>query len=144
MRTAGLLAEMEADGPLWAGILEPPALSQRDGWGARTRMKDASSTDVIVHHGVALTTFYQCGDAYRLDPETLAFITERSPVSPYRPFRWRDGELDALERKLHAGLDAWGKEHYIRSLNGLRSDDDKKNVTQWIEQIRNDPQRYGG
>ncbi|EYF05050.1 carotenoid oxygenase family protein [Chondromyces apiculatus] len=72
VKTAGLLAELEADGPLWAGILESPALSQRDGWGARTRMKDASSTDVIVHNGVALTTFYQCGDAYRLDPETLA------------------------------------------------------------------------
>ena len=31
-------------------------------------MKDASSTDVIVHRGTALTSFYQCGDLYRLDP----------------------------------------------------------------------------
>ena len=74
VRTAGLLAELEAGGPLWAGILESPTLSkvQGRGWGARTRMKDASSTDVIVHNGVALTTFYQCGDAYLLDPTTLA------------------------------------------------------------------------
>ena len=72
VRTAGLLAELEAGGPLWAGILESPELSKRDGWGARTRMKDASSTDVVVHNGVALTTFYQCGDAYLLDPTTLA------------------------------------------------------------------------
>jgi len=71
VRTAGLLAELEAKKALWAGILETPDLSERDGWGARTRMKDASSTDVIVHNGLALTTFYQCGDGYLLDPMTL-------------------------------------------------------------------------
>ncbi|AKT41175.1 carotenoid oxygenase family protein [Chondromyces crocatus] len=72
VKTEGLLAELEAGETLWAGILEAPALSKRDGWGARTRMKDASSTDVLVHHGVALSTFYQCGEAYQLDLETLA------------------------------------------------------------------------
>lgn len=72
VKTRGLAAEIEAGEALWAGILESPELSKRgDGWGARTRMKDASSTDVIVHAGHALTTFYQCGDAYRLDPRTL-------------------------------------------------------------------------
>jgi carotenoid cleavage dioxygenase len=71
VRTAGLAAELEAGQPLWAGIIEPPARSQRDGWGARGRMKDASSTDVVVHAGRALTTFYQCGDAYQHDPLTL-------------------------------------------------------------------------
>jgi len=69
--TRGLAAEIEAGRALWAGILEDPARSERDGWGARRRMKDASSTDVIVHRGAALTTFYQCGDAYLLDPRTL-------------------------------------------------------------------------
>jgi carotenoid cleavage dioxygenase len=69
--TAGLAAELEAGEPLWAGIIEPPAKSKRDGWGARGRMKDASSTDVTVHAGVALTTFFQCGDAYQHDPVTL-------------------------------------------------------------------------
>ncbi len=72
IRTRGLAAELEAGAPLWAGIMEPPAKSLRDGWGARTRMKDASSTDVIVHAGRALSTFYQCGDVYVMDPETLA------------------------------------------------------------------------
>ncbi|MEO6771933.1 MAG: carotenoid oxygenase family protein [Kofleriaceae bacterium] len=71
VRTAGLAAELEAGAPLWAGIIENPAKSQREGWGARGRMKDASSTDVTVHAGVALTTFYQCGDVYQLDA-TLA------------------------------------------------------------------------
>lgn len=71
VRTPGLAAELAAGEALWAGIVEPPALSRRDGWGARTRMKDASSTDVIVHNGAALTTFYQCGDGHLTDPVTL-------------------------------------------------------------------------
>ncbi|MGZ3418058.1 MAG: carotenoid oxygenase family protein [Polyangiales bacterium] len=71
VRTSGLLAELEAGQALWAGILESPEASLRDGCGARTRMKDASSTDIVVHRGEALTTFYQCGDVHRLDPRTL-------------------------------------------------------------------------
>ncbi|MFT3692742.1 MAG: carotenoid oxygenase family protein [Kofleriaceae bacterium] len=67
IRTKGLAAELSAGTPLWAGIIENPAKSQREGWGARGKMKDASSTDVVVHNGKALTTFYQCGDAYQLD-----------------------------------------------------------------------------
>jgi carotenoid cleavage dioxygenase-like enzyme len=71
VRTAGFEAELAAGGPLWAGLAEPPNRSLRDGWGARTRMKDASSTDVVVHAGRALTSFYQCGDLYAHDPTTL-------------------------------------------------------------------------
>jgi carotenoid cleavage dioxygenase len=71
IRTAGLEAELAAGGPLWAGLAEPPSRSRRDGWGARTRMKDASSTDVVIHAGRALTSFYQCGDLYASDPRTL-------------------------------------------------------------------------
>ncbi len=71
VRTAGLAAELEAGAPQWAGIIESPAKSLRDGWGARGRMKDASSTDVVVHARTALTTFYQCGDAYAMDPTSL-------------------------------------------------------------------------
>jgi len=73
IQTRGLAAEMAAGKPLWAGIIERPSLSiESHGWGARTRMKDASSTDVVVHAGRALTTFYQCGDVYKSDPVTLA------------------------------------------------------------------------
>jgi carotenoid cleavage dioxygenase-like enzyme len=71
VRTDGFLAEQEAKEPLWAGLAEPPSASVRDGWGARGRLKDSSSTDVVVHAGVALSSFYQCGDLYRLDPLTL-------------------------------------------------------------------------
>ena len=73
VRTDGFLAEQEAAAPLWTGMLDTPERSVReDGWGARGRMKDASSTDVVVHNGKALTTFWQCGDVYQLDPITLA------------------------------------------------------------------------
>ena len=37
-------------------------------------MKDASSTDVVVHRGMALTSHYQCGDLYRTDPCTGAAL----------------------------------------------------------------------
>lgn len=71
VRTDGLAAENAAGGPLWPGIAEPTALAKVDyGWGARTLMKDASSTDVVVHRGTALTSFYQCGDLHRVDPYT--------------------------------------------------------------------------
>ncbi len=71
VRTSGLDAELAAAAPLWAGIIEAPAKSLRDGWGARGRMKDTSSTDVVVHAGRALTSFYQCGELYAHDPRTL-------------------------------------------------------------------------
>ena len=72
VRTEGLRAEEEAGRSLWAGIAENPQVSEReDGWTARGRMKDASSTDVVVHRGIALSSFWQCGDLYQLDPRTL-------------------------------------------------------------------------
>jgi carotenoid cleavage dioxygenase len=72
VRTVGLAAEQAAGHALWAGSAERPESAERsDGWGARGRMKDASSTDVVVHRGLALSSFYQCGDLYRLDPRTL-------------------------------------------------------------------------
>lgn len=71
VRTKAFEAELEAGGPLWAGVTENPAKSLREGWGARAKTKDASSTDVIVHNGKALTSFYLCGDLYAMDPRTL-------------------------------------------------------------------------
>ncbi|MEM9654269.1 MAG: carotenoid oxygenase family protein [Actinomycetota bacterium] len=79
VRTKGLAAEIDSGGALWAGFVERPEDALRsDGWGARTRMKDASSTDVVVHGGVALTSFWQCGDLYRLDPITLETLGTES------------------------------------------------------------------
>ncbi|MGO4382650.1 carotenoid oxygenase family protein [Specibacter sp. RAF43] len=72
VQTDGLKAEIAAGEALWPGLAEPPSLSKVDyGWGARGLLKDSSSTDVVVHNGEVLTTFYQCGDLYRLSGTTL-------------------------------------------------------------------------
>ncbi|WP_028476813.1 carotenoid oxygenase family protein [Nocardia sp. CNY236] len=88
VRTDGLMAETEAGSALWAGVSEPPDLAKKDhGWGARGRMKDASSTDVIVHRGMALTSFYMCGDLYRLDPYTAETKGKQTWGGAF-PFEW--------------------------------------------------------
>ena len=88
VRTDGLAAEDEAGGALWPGLAEPVQVAKRDyGWGARTLMKDASSTDVIVHRGTALTSFYQCGDLYRVNPLT-AETTGKEDFNGGFPFEW--------------------------------------------------------
>ncbi|ASK88953.1 carotenoid oxygenase family protein [Sphingorhabdus sp. SMR4y] len=71
VRTEGFEAEQQEGGPLWVGIMGKPDDSRRPGWGAHGSVKDSSSTDVVVHAGAILSTFYQCGEGYRLDPETL-------------------------------------------------------------------------
>ncbi|MDZ4373772.1 MAG: carotenoid oxygenase family protein [Phenylobacterium sp.] len=71
IRTKGFLQEAAAGEALWAGLAEHPSKSKRPGWGAQGGLKDSSSTDVVVHAGRILSTFYQCGEGYRLDPETL-------------------------------------------------------------------------
>ncbi|MDH3303552.1 MAG: carotenoid oxygenase family protein, partial [Acidimicrobiia bacterium] len=79
VKTEGFLAEQEAKRSLWAGITEHPSNAIVDhGWGARSMMKDNASTDVIVHRGRALASFYQCGDLYALDPITLAELGRES------------------------------------------------------------------
>ncbi|MDT5218965.1 MAG: hypothetical protein QOF15_1070 [Mycobacterium sp.] len=79
IQTDGFLAEKEAGEPLWPGLAEPVQFAKREeGWGARGLMKDASSTDVIVHRGVALTSFYQCGDLYRVDPYSANTLGKES------------------------------------------------------------------
>lgn len=72
VRTEGFIAEQAAGEALWAGMFEAPDSARAPGgWGARTRMKDAASTDVVVHNREAIASFWQCGDLYRLDPVTL-------------------------------------------------------------------------
>jgi carotenoid cleavage dioxygenase-like enzyme len=71
IRTEGFVAEQEAGKALWTGFVNDAALSTRPGWGAQEYIKDSSSTDVVVHAGQVLSTFWQCGEGYRLDPYTL-------------------------------------------------------------------------
>ncbi len=82
VRTKGFLAEQEAGRSLWAGIATNPAKAELEGWGARGRMKDASSTDVVVHAGEIVSTFYMCGEGYLLDPYTLDDLGTAQWVPP--------------------------------------------------------------
>ena len=72
IRTDAMLLEQYHGEALWCGLAGQPRDSKRaSAIGARPRTKDASSTDVVVHRGQALTSFYLCGDLYRHDPVTL-------------------------------------------------------------------------
>jgi len=81
VRTRGFEAEQEAGQSLWGGLMDGPGVSLRPGFGAHGGLKDSSSTDVVVHGGKIVSTFYQCGEAYWLDPETL----EQGGVASWGP-----------------------------------------------------------
>lgn len=81
IRTRCFEAEQVAGGSLWGGLADGPGVSKRPGFGAHGGIKDSASTDVIVHRGKAIATFYQCGEGYVLDPETL----ENEGVAPWVP-----------------------------------------------------------
>jgi carotenoid cleavage dioxygenase-like enzyme len=81
VRTRCFEAEQTAGQSLWGGLMDGSGVSMRPGFGAHGRLKDSSSTDIIVHGGKAISTFYQCGEAYVLDPETL----EQHGVAPWVP-----------------------------------------------------------
>ncbi len=80
VRTRGFAAEQEAAGSLWGGLADPVSLARRPGFGAHGALKDSSSTDIVVHAGQALSTFYQCGEGYRMDPLTLRTLGVESWV----------------------------------------------------------------
>src|ERR1700744_5358282 len=81
VRTRCFDAEQEAGGSLWGGLADPAHLAKRPGYGAHGSLKDNASTDVVVHAGKALSTFYQCGEGYQLDPASL----ENDGVAPWVP-----------------------------------------------------------
>lgn len=129
VRTEAFLAEREAGESLWAGMAELPSSSLReDGWGARPRLKDASSTDVVVHRGEALSSFWMCGDLYRHDPSSLeplgrADFGGRFPaegVSAHPKVDERTGELLFFNYGLDAPYAHYGElsaegelQHYV-------------------------------
>ena len=82
VRTRCFQAEQEAGHSLWGSGMDPASVSRRPGFGAHGHLKDATSTDVVVHAGKILSTFYQCGEAYRVDPVTLATegVAEWAPL----------------------------------------------------------------
>jgi len=72
VRTHCFEAEQIAGRSLWGGLMDPWGTSVRPGFGAHGGLKDTGSTDIIVHAGTAYATLYQCGEAWMLDPVTLA------------------------------------------------------------------------
>ena len=80
VETTGFKMEQILGQSLWAGLMEGRGKSKLPGWGAQGYIKDSSSTDVVIHSGKALSTFYQCGEGYRLDPITLEQLGKESWV----------------------------------------------------------------
>jgi hypothetical protein len=70
----------------------------------------------------------------RTDPATLAAVAGHLP--DLLPFRFRDAVLDDLRRSVHQELDKYAEAHPFRTLWGLRTRDDKRMVTDVIEQVR--------
>ena len=107
VRTHGFAAEQEAGRSLYGGLMEPPKLAERRGRCVHPGLKDASSTDVVVHAGSVLSTYYQCGDGYRVNAETLETIgiehwTPIDGVSAHAKVDERTGELLFFNYSTHA------------------------------------------
>ena len=107
VRTRCFEAEQEHQASLWGGLADRSGTSLRPGFGAHGGLKDSSSTDIIVHAGKAISTFYQCGEGYVLDPATL----ETEGVAPWVPLEGisahpkvdeRTGELMFFNYSKHA------------------------------------------
>ena len=81
VRTHCFEAEQIAGGSLWGGLMDPPGTSRRPGYGAHGGLKDTGSTDIVVHAGIAYATFYQCGEAWMVDPVTLETLG-KAPWGP--------------------------------------------------------------
>lgn len=81
VRTHCFEAEQIAGHSLWGGLMDPPGTSRRPGFGAHGGLKDTGSTDIVVHAGVAYATFYQCGEAWMVDPVTLETLG-KAPWGP--------------------------------------------------------------
>ncbi len=71
IRTKGLEVEMNDKKSIWPGLMDQPDRKIESSWGSDRWLKDNSNTDITIHAGKVVSTFYQCGEAYTLDPLTL-------------------------------------------------------------------------
>ncbi len=69
IQTSCFAEETAAGEALWGGMLDPRRADRPD-----MPLKDTSNTDVILHAGKLLTTWYISGDPYSADPITLASL----------------------------------------------------------------------
>lgn len=98
VRTRCFEEEAAAGQSLWGGLADRVGTSLRPGYGAHGDLKDSSSTDIVVHAGKAISTFYQCGEGWQLDPETLAQLgpapwVPAEGISAHAKVDERTGEL---------------------------------------------------
>jgi carotenoid cleavage dioxygenase len=113
VRTRGFQAEQEAGRALWSGMMESPKLAERPGACTRPGLKDSSSTDVVVHAGRVLSSYYQCGEGYRLHPQTLEnegieAWTPIDGISAHTKLDLATGELLFFNYSLHAPFMHYG------------------------------------
>ena len=71
IRTRSLEIELDKERSIWPGLMDSPKRELEFSWGSDLWLKDNSNTDISIHAGKAISTFYQCGDAYSLNPITL-------------------------------------------------------------------------
>jgi len=72
IRTSHFNMESEAQKSLWPGYaMNRPDPDAPKGGGCDFSLKDGSNTDVVWHNGALITTFYQTGIPYRVNPLTL-------------------------------------------------------------------------
>tara|TARA_B100001013_G_scaffold343008_1_gene269947 strand:- start:48 stop:1490 length:1443 start_codon:yes stop_codon:yes gene_type:complete len=71
INTKGLRQEQKIGQSLWPGLMDSPDRSLNEAWGSDRWLKDNSNTDLTIHAGRAISTFYQCGEAYAIDPLSL-------------------------------------------------------------------------
>ncbi len=107
VRTHCFEEEQIAGRSLWGGLMDPPGTSVRPGFGAHGGLKDTGSTDIVVHAGTAYATFYQCGEAWMLNPETLDNLGKASwgpldGVSAHPKVDESSGELMFFNYGVHA------------------------------------------
>ena len=144
VRTHCFEAEQIAGGSLWGGLMDPAGTSKRPGFGAHGGLKDTGSTDIIVHAGIAYATFYQCGEAWMVDPETLENLGKApwgplDGVSAHPKVDEETGELMFFNYSKHAPfmhygvVDRAGKlAHYIPvALPGPRLPHDMAITKNW-------------
>ena len=71
IKTKALEIELHEGRSIWPGLMDSPDRKLKTNWGSDLWLKDNSNTDISIHAGKVVSTFYQCGDAYTLDPVTL-------------------------------------------------------------------------
>ena len=146
-------AEQIANQSLWGGLMDPSGTSLREGFGAHGGLKDTGSTDIIVHAGVAYATFYQCGEAWMMDPVTLENLGKApwgplDGVSAHPKVDEETGELMFFNYGVHAPYMHYGvidrtgrRTHYVPiPLKGPRLPHDMAITKNWS--ILNDMPLY--